>query len=71
MWKVPEGFSLHTDAEEPADVSPVLKLSGHLRFVSFHPCYRNKSNPRPERSDTSYSIPLPTTSLPAHLATTP
>jgi coronin-1B/1C/6 len=30
---VPEGFSLHTDAEEPADVSPVLKLGGHLRKV--------------------------------------
>lgn len=33
IWKVPEGFTLHTDAEEPADVSPVLKLGGHLRKV--------------------------------------
>lgn len=33
IWKVPEGFALHTDAEEPADVAPVAKLSGHLRKV--------------------------------------
>jgi len=33
IWKVPEGFSLHTDAEEPPDVSPVAKLSGHMRKV--------------------------------------
>jgi coronin-1B/1C/6 len=31
IWKVPEGFMLHTDAEEPADVAPVAKLSGHMR----------------------------------------
>lgn len=33
IWKVPEGFSIYTDADEPADVSPALKLSGHLRKV--------------------------------------
>ncbi|KAF2248277.1 DUF1900-domain-containing protein [Trematosphaeria pertusa] len=33
IWKVPEGFTLYTDAEEPADVSPVAKLSGHMRRV--------------------------------------
>ncbi|KAF1829548.1 actin-binding protein-like protein [Decorospora gaudefroyi] len=33
IWKVPEGFTLHTDAEEPADVAPVAKLSGHMRKV--------------------------------------
>ncbi|KAJ4363409.1 Coronin-like protein crn1 [Neocucurbitaria cava] len=33
IWKVPEGFALHTDAEEPADVAPVAKLSGHMRKV--------------------------------------
>ncbi|CAO2651426.1 Nn.00g039960.m01.CDS01 [Neocucurbitaria sp. VM-36] len=33
IWKVPEGFMLHTDAEEPADVAPVAKLSGHMRKV--------------------------------------
>ncbi|KAF1961849.1 actin-binding protein-like protein [Byssothecium circinans] len=44
VWKVPEGFSLHTDAEEPADVSPVLKLTGHLRKVGhvlFNPAAEN------------------------------
>jgi len=30
---VPENFTLHTDAEEPADVAPVAKLSGHMRKV--------------------------------------
>lgn len=34
VWKVPENFTLYTDAEEPADVSPVLKLGGHLRSVA-------------------------------------
>jgi coronin-1B/1C/6 len=33
IWKVPEGFTLHTDAEEPADVTPVAKLTGHMRKV--------------------------------------
>ncbi|KAF1847614.1 coronin-6 [Cucurbitaria berberidis CBS 394.84] len=33
IWKVPEGFALHTDAEEPADVAPVARLSGHMRKV--------------------------------------
>lgn len=33
IWKVPEGFSLYTDAEQPADVSPVARLSGHMRKV--------------------------------------
>jgi len=33
IWKVPEGFTLHTDAEEPADVAPSAKLSGHMRKV--------------------------------------
>ena len=31
LWRVPDGFTLHTDAEEPADVKPVGKLSGHAR----------------------------------------
>lgn len=34
VWKVPEDFSLHTDADEPTDVSPVHKLSGHTRYVT-------------------------------------
>ncbi|KAF2028167.1 DUF1900-domain-containing protein [Setomelanomma holmii] len=33
IWKVPEGFTLHTDADEPADVSPQARLSGHMRKV--------------------------------------
>jgi coronin-1B/1C/6 len=33
IWKVPEGFSVHTEAEEPTDVSPVSKLTGHTRKV--------------------------------------
>lgn len=33
LWKVPDGFSLRTDSEEPEDVQPVGKLSGHSRFV--------------------------------------
>jgi coronin-1B/1C/6 len=44
VWKVPEGFSLHTDAEEPADVAPTLRLTGHLRKVGhvlFNPAAEN------------------------------
>ncbi|EMC99139.1 hypothetical protein BAUCODRAFT_31450 [Baudoinia panamericana UAMH 10762] len=44
LWKVPEDFSLHTDAEEPADVKPVGKLSGHSRKVGhvlFNPSAQN------------------------------
>ena len=31
LWQIPEDFTLLTDAEEPADVKPVGKLSGHSR----------------------------------------
>lgn len=31
LWQVPNGFTLFTDAEEPAEVKPVGKLSGHSR----------------------------------------
>jgi len=44
IWQVPQGFSLFTDAEEPADVSPVSKLSGHTRKVGqvlFNPAADN------------------------------
>ncbi|KAH3907881.1 coronin [Parastagonospora nodorum] len=44
IWKVPENFTLHTDAEEPADVSPQVKLSGHMRKVGhvlFNPAAEN------------------------------
>ncbi|KAF2270127.1 coronin-6 [Lojkania enalia] len=33
IWKVPEGFTLYSEAEEPADVAPVARLSGHMRKV--------------------------------------
>ncbi|OCK82966.1 DUF1900-domain-containing protein [Lepidopterella palustris CBS 459.81] len=44
IWKVPEGFTLYTDAEEPADVGPVAKLIGHSRKVGhvlFNPAAEN------------------------------
>ncbi|KXJ94633.1 hypothetical protein Micbo1qcDRAFT_232079 [Microdochium bolleyi] len=44
IWHVPQGFSLFTDAEEPADVSPVAKLTGHTRKVGqvlFNPAADN------------------------------
>ncbi|THW48299.1 coronin-6 [Aureobasidium pullulans] len=44
IWQVPEDFSLHTDADEPTDVSPVAKLSGHTRKVGhvlFNPSAAN------------------------------
>ncbi|KAI1337765.1 DUF1900-domain-containing protein [Xylariaceae sp. FL0016] len=44
LWQVPQGFSLFTDAEEPADVAPVAKLTGHSRKVGqvlFNPAAEN------------------------------
>jgi len=44
LWRVPDGFTLYTDAEEPADVSPVCRLSGHSRKVGhvlFNPSAAN------------------------------
>ncbi|RYP67406.1 hypothetical protein DL771_007237 [Monosporascus sp. 5C6A] len=44
LWQVPEGFTLFTDAEEPADVSPFSKLTGHTRKVGqvlFNPAAEN------------------------------
>ena len=31
IWQVPQGFTLYTDADEPADVAPASKLTGHGR----------------------------------------
>lgn len=31
LWQVPDNFTLRGDAEEPEDVKPVGKLSGHSR----------------------------------------
>ncbi|KAI1861094.1 hypothetical protein JX265_009713 [Neoarthrinium moseri] len=44
IWEVPKGFTLYTDAEEPADVSPVAKFTGHSRKVGqvlFNPAAEN------------------------------
>ncbi|KAI0862394.1 hypothetical protein F4860DRAFT_513104 [Xylaria cubensis] len=44
IWQVPQGFSLLTDAEEPIDVSPAAKLTGHSRKVGqvlFNPAAEN------------------------------
>ncbi|KAI9861665.1 MAG: Coronin-like protein crn1 [Vezdaea acicularis] len=44
IWKVPEGFTLYSDAEEPSDVSPVSRLIGHTRKVGhvlFNPAAEN------------------------------
>jgi len=44
IWRVPENFTLHTDADEPIDVAPIEKLSGHTRKVGhvlFNPSAAN------------------------------
>ncbi|CZT03184.1 hypothetical protein WAI453_012540 [Rhynchosporium graminicola] len=44
IWQVPQGFSLYSDAEEPADVAPMSKLTGHSRKVGqvlFNPAAEN------------------------------
>ncbi|KAI1801624.1 DUF1900-domain-containing protein [Daldinia bambusicola] len=44
IWEVPQGFTLFTDAEEPTDVAPVSKLTGHTRKVGqvlFNPAAEN------------------------------
>ncbi|KAH8671872.1 hypothetical protein BGZ60DRAFT_406085 [Tricladium varicosporioides] len=44
IWQVPQGFSLYSDAEEPADVAPMMKLTGHSRKVGqvlFNPAAEN------------------------------
>ncbi|OAA38114.1 coronin-6 [Metarhizium rileyi] len=44
VWEVPRDFTLHTDAEDITDVSPVSKLAGHSRKVGqvlFNPAAEN------------------------------
>ncbi|KUJ07225.1 DUF1900-domain-containing protein [Mollisia scopiformis] len=44
IWQVPQGFTLYSDAEEPQDVAPVSKLTGHSRKVGqvlFNPAAEN------------------------------
>jgi coronin-1B/1C/6 len=70
IWKVPENFTLWTDADEPADVAPVAKLSGHMRYhVALQSAFA--SNTAVGRLATSSSTPPPRTSSLVHLATTP
>jgi hypothetical protein len=37
IWQVPQGFTLYSDAEEPEDIAPVSKLTGHSRYTSSSP----------------------------------
>lgn len=44
LWQVPEGFTLHVDADEIPDVGPVGQLKGHSRKVGqvlFNPAAEN------------------------------
>ncbi|KAI9815186.1 MAG: Coronin-like protein crn1 [Phylliscum demangeonii] len=44
LWRVPEGYTLRTEEEEPTDVSPTSKLTGHSRKVGhvlFNPAADN------------------------------
>lgn len=34
IWQVPQGFTLYGDAEEPEDVAPLSKLTGHSRHAT-------------------------------------
>lgn len=46
IWEVPKDFTLFTDAEEPADVTPVSKLAGHSRYVAIWPWPQKGRAPR-------------------------
>ncbi|TAQ90863.1 hypothetical protein B7494_g779 [Chlorociboria aeruginascens] len=44
IWQVPQGFTLYSDSDEPTDVLPVSKLTGHSRKVGqvlFNPAAEN------------------------------
>ncbi|KAF2675561.1 DUF1900-domain-containing protein [Microthyrium microscopicum] len=44
LWRVPKDFTLYSDSDEPADISPVAKLTGHARKVGhvlFNPAAQN------------------------------
>ncbi|KAK2836902.1 Coronin-like protein crn1 [Arthroderma sp. PD_2] len=44
LWRVPEGFTLHTDAAEIEDIAPIGKLPGHPKKVGhvlFNPAAEN------------------------------
>jgi WD40 repeat protein len=68
IWEVPQGFTLYSDAEEPADVDPVSKLTGHSRYVRANH-RRADSDFLAERLDKSYLILRRRIYLHRHLAT--
>ncbi|KAG9243605.1 hypothetical protein BJ878DRAFT_510081 [Calycina marina] len=44
IWEVPQGFTLYSDADEPTDIAPISKLTGHSRKVGqvlFNPAAEN------------------------------
>ncbi|RDL37373.1 putative coronin [Venustampulla echinocandica] len=44
IWRVPQGFTLYSDGDEPTDVAPISKLTGHSRKVGqvlFNPAAEN------------------------------
>ncbi|KAI1004123.1 Coronin-like protein [Podosphaera aphanis] len=44
IWQVPQDFTLYTDADEPVDIGPLSKLTGHSRKVGqvlFNPAAEN------------------------------
>ncbi|KAF3482649.1 coronin-1C [Arthroderma uncinatum] len=44
LWRVPEGFTLHTDAAEVEDIAPIGRLPGHPKKVGhvlFNPAAEN------------------------------
>ncbi|GAB7360101.1 hypothetical protein MBLNU230_g7865t1 [Neophaeotheca triangularis] len=57
LWKVPENFSLHSDQDEPTDVSPVGKLSGHSRKVG-HVCFNPAAENVLASSSGDYTVKL-------------
>ncbi|KAH7408815.1 hypothetical protein DE146DRAFT_647250 [Phaeosphaeria sp. MPI-PUGE-AT-0046c] len=57
IWKVPENFTLHTDAEEPADVAPQAKLSGHMRKVG-HVLFNSAAENVLASSSGDYTVKL-------------
>ncbi|KAH7115031.1 actin-binding protein-like protein [Dendryphion nanum] len=57
IWKVPEGFSLYSDAEEPADVAPVARLSGHMRKVG-HVLFNSAAENILASSSGDYTVKL-------------
>jgi hypothetical protein len=78
IWRVPQGFTLHVEAEEMPHVDPVAKLSGHPRYDPSLLHFPVPLLGRPanlhgatEKSARSSSTPPPKTSSPRPRATSP